>query len=206
MYKDHMNIFSSDPDSTVSARNLDDLRLNKMIIESASLLANAIAAHGGSSSDLPISKTSGQPFKTKAWQNHPSCLWVKESRENYTWLLNHLIALIDELEYRTGTSHSMKNNLQVLTDGAKFLPLVNGTPFANCTPYRQIETITAYQLTLIYKWEHDGKLPKWTKRSPPAWYNSTKIIEAQTEPCDFPWTGIREVRSKRETGWKTNKI
>lgn len=201
-----MNIFVTDKDPIISAQNLDDLRLNKMIIESASLLANAIAAHGGGQSDLPISKTSGAPFKTKAWQNHPSCLWVKESRVNYEWLLKHLISLIEELEYRTGTVHSMKNNIQIISDGARFIPPSDGTPFANCTPYRQIETINAYKLTLIYKWEHDGKAPKWTKRSSPSWYNPSKILEAKTEPCEFPWTGLREVRSKRVLGWKTKQI
>lgn len=202
-----MNIFSTDNDPIQSAIALDDIRVNKMIIESASLLANAIAFHGGSSSDLPIAKTSGQPFRTTAWQNHPSCLWVKESRANYEWLLEHMNALISQLLYRKGTNHSMISNVHIIQNGAKFIPLGASTPFANCTPYKSIEdTIRAYKLTMVYKWEHDAKIPVWTKVGAPAWYDASLIQEAQSTECEFPWTGERLSRTKREKGWLTNSI
>jgi hypothetical protein len=202
-----MNIFHTDKDPVISAKNLDDIRVNKMIIESAALLANAIAFHGGSQSDLPISKTSGQPFKTKAWQNHPSCLWVKASRANYIWLVEHMSALISEISYRKGTIHSMTNNLNIIQNGSKFIPPGPITPFANCTPYKTVEdTIEAYKLCMVYKWEHDGKLPAWTKRTQPTWYNDDLILKAKTTDCEFPWTGLRESRLKRQAGWLTNKI
>ena len=154
-----MNIFSTDIDPKVSAINLDDLRLNKMIIESASLLANAIAFYGGQQSDLPIAKTSGMPFKTKAWQNHPSCLWVKDSRSNYMWLYNHMSEMIKELSYRKGTVHSMLQNNDKFVTGALFIPEKNLTDFANCTPYKKVKnTIEAYKLCMVYKWEHDARL------------------------------------------------
>lgn len=202
-----MNIFSTDLDPIQSAINLDDLRCNKMIIESAALLANAIAFYGGKDTDLPIAKTSGQPFKTKAWQNHPSCLWVKESRANYEWLYAHMCALIDELKYRKNTMHSMVSNLEVLKNGAKLIPISKQSNFANCTPYKNIDdTILAYKMTLIYKWEHDGAIPKWTKRDRPNWYNDEMIIKTQFTDGEFPWTGLRQVRSKRTNGWLTNAI
>lgn len=187
--------------------NLDDLRLNKMILESASLLANAMAHYGAPSHELPIAKSSGLPFKTKAWQNHPSCLWVKESSENYKWLLLHLAIMISELAYRKGTNHSMSSNLGRLQEGIRYLPLGPLTPFANCTPYKTVsDPIEAYRLCMVYKWEHDGKAPKWTKREPPDWYSPEYIDKARSTDCDFPWTGLRQPRSKREAGWLTNKI
>lgn len=202
-----MNIFTTDISPVKSAINLDDIRVNKMIIESGALLANAIAFHGGSPSDLPISKTSGQPFKTKAWQNHPSCLWVKEADANYMWLHEHLVALIQELEYRRGTIHSMSANLKVLEKGALFLPKKDITPFANCTPYKNIaDVIEAYRSTMIYKWEHDGKNPTWSKRSPPEWYTSDAVDAVRSIEGEFPWTGLRQSRLKRTTGWLTNSI
>lgn len=202
-----MNIFHTDNDPSISAINLDDIRVNKMIIESGALLANAIAFHGGQDCDLPISKTSGQPFKTKAWQNHPSCLWVKASRSNYEWLMYHLNYLLVEISYRKGTIHSMSNNLKIIDNGARFIPPGPLTPFANCTPYKTVgDVIEAYRLCMTYKWEHDGKEPKWTKRDRPTWYDQALIIKAQTTECEFPWTGLRESRSKRQVGWLTNKI
>jgi hypothetical protein len=202
-----MNIFFTDMDPALAASNLDDSRVNKMIIESASLLANAISFHGGSSSDLPISKTSGQPFKTRAWQNHPSCLWVKESRANYNWLLNHTIALIDELKLRRSTTHCMSDNVDVLKLGALFVPDGELTSFANCTPYKNIEdVIHAYKITMAYKWQHDAREPKWSVRGKPCWYDDCLIEEAKRTQGDFVWTGIRLSRSKRDAGWKSTFI
>lgn len=202
-----MNIFSTDPNPIYSARNLDDVRCNKMIIESAALLANAIAFYGGKDSDLPIAKTSGKPFKTKAWQNHPSCLWVKESRSNYEWLLNHMIALIDEMQFRKTTVHSMTSNIDIFKRGIGFIPAGELTPFANCTPYKNItDTVDAYRMTMVYKWEHDGVVPKWTKRDIPDWYNQSSIQVTKNTIGEFPWTGLRQSRSKRVTGWLTNEI
>jgi hypothetical protein len=202
-----MNIFATDTCPIKSAINLDDSRCNKMIIESASLLANAIAYYGGKPGDLPVSKSSGQPFKTKAWQNHPACIWVKQSRSNYEWLYKHTVALIDELKFRRGTIHSMSNNLKTLLDGANFLPPGPLTPFANCTPYKQIpDSIEAYQMTMAYKWEHDGKEPKWSKRGAPIWYTSQLIGKAKSTEGEFPWTGLRQSRSQRTSGWLTNSI
>lgn len=202
-----MNIFVTDIDPKVSAIALDTSRVNKMIIESASLLANAISHYGGGSQDLPISKGTGQPFKTKAWQNHPACLWVKESRANYDWLYDHMVALIDELKFRKGTVHSMTSNLQILKIGANFVAPGPLTPFANCTPYKQIEDpIHAYRMTMAYKWEHDGKVPAWDKRGQPAWYNSELVDETKMTAGEFPWTGLRLSRTKRTSGWLTNAI
>lgn len=202
-----MNIFHTDSCPIISAHNLDDIRVNKMIIESAALLANAIAFHGGLDSDLPIAKTSGKPFKTKAWQNHPSCIWTKSNRSNYMWLVEHMESLISQMQYRKDTIHSMNKNIQIIRDGAKLIPPGAITPFANCTPYKSIEdTIKAYKLTMAYKWEHDAKEPQWSKVSKPDWYDCSLIIEAQNAECEFEWTGERLSRSKREKGWLTNDI
>jgi hypothetical protein len=193
-----MNIFTTDEDPVIAAINLDDLRLNKMIIESASLLANAIAHHGGGTSDLPVSKISGQPFKTKAWQNHPSCVWVKASKANYLWLVKHMTTMIEELKYRKNTMHSMVDNLPTFQKGMNFIPDGQLIKFANCTPYKQIEDpIKAYRMAMAYKWEHDARIPIWTKRQKPSWYDTNLVLETQGTKGEFEWTGIRLSRSKR---------
>jgi hypothetical protein len=202
-----MNIFHTDSSPSISAKNLDDIRVNKMIIESASLLANAIAFHGGTDNDLPIAKTSNKPFKTKAWQNHPSCLWVKQSKSNYLWLLEHTMGLIEELKFRKKTTHSMLSNINILTNGASFIPDGPLSQFANCTPYKQIgDAVMAYKMTMAYKWQHDAKLPLWTNRSQPDWYNDALIEETRSTVGEFVWTGERLSRSKRDKGWLTNAI
>lgn len=193
-----MNIFSTDDNPIQSAMNLDDLRVNKMILESAALLANAIAFHGGPQSSLPIAKTSGQPFRTTSWQNHPSCLWVKQSSGNYDWLFMHTIGLMEQMQMRRGTIHSMIKNVPLLQDGVKYITPGPRTPFANCTPYKSIsDSIEAYRLCMVYKWEHDGRAPIWTKCERPDWYSPEYIDKARLTACEFPWTGLRQFKSKR---------
>jgi hypothetical protein len=77
------------------------------------------------------------------------------------WLYEHTMALISELEYRKQTKYSMINNAQIILDGAKLIPLVPLTPFANCMPYKSIYySIGVYRLCVVYKWEHNDRLPK----------------------------------------------
>lgn len=198
-----MNIFSTDKDPIKSAINLDDIRVNKMIIESAALLANAIKFHGGTDVDLPIAKTSGLPFKTKAWQNHPSCVWVKENKSNYMWLTNHMESLIDEMLYRKQTTHSMSDNLLKIKQGVKFLPDGELTNFANCTPYKQENNVVAaYRMTMAYKWEHDARKPVWTNRVAPDWYNHDLIELVKSTNGEFLWTGVRSSASERRNAAK----
>lgn len=193
-----MNIFSTDINPVQSAMNLDDVRVNKMILESAALLANAMSAGGAPRAVLPIAKTSGQPFKTNAWQNHPSCLWVKASDQNYNWLLLHAIALMEQMHERKGTIHSMINNIPRLQDGIQYITPGPLTPFTNCTPYKTVsDSIEAYRLCMVYKWEHDGRAPTWTNFAKPDWYSPELIDKARTTNSEVLWTGLRQALSKR---------
>ena len=193
-----MNIFTTDISPVKSAINLDDIRVNKMIIESAALLANAIKFHGGSDTDLPISKITNKPFKTNAWQNHPCCLWVKQNKSNYIWLLDHTCSLIEEMFYRKGTTHSMIHNIEILKNGSKLIPDGDLTKFVNCTPYKQeTDAVSAYKMTMAYKWEHDYRQPKWTLRHKPDWYNDELIDTVKNTIGEFEWTGVRSPASKR---------
>jgi hypothetical protein len=101
----------------------------------------------------------------------------------------------------------MRSNLTVLGMGVSFIPDGTLTTFANCTPYKQItDPIKAYRLTMAYKWEHDAKIPVWTKREKPEWFTDDLIAEAKSTVGEFPWTGERLSRSKRTKGWLTNSI
>jgi hypothetical protein len=164
-----MNIFVTHPDPTVSAQNLDDLRVNKMILESASLMANAMAYHGAPIAALPVN-AAGQPYRTVGWQQHPCCLWVKQSKSNYLWLSEHLSELIAEKHRRTGRAHSMVQNHPRLILGMNFIPPGPCTDFVNCTPYKMIpDVIQAYRMTMIDKWKADIRAPKWTGTECPSW-------------------------------------
>ena len=181
-----MNIFVTDDDPRICAINLDNKRVIKMILESAQMLCTALAQHGGL-----VPRQVGTTKKGKARYdyyfhsglkaykpthvNHPSNVWCRETRNNYSWLLMHLRALFDEYTFRTGKTHASEYIYEELVDGAKHIPQGKLTASANCTArqdlnisYKHMSDIpAAYKLYLIDRWANDKLKPKWTKRSRP---------------------------------------
>lgn len=160
-----MNIFTSDPDPRVSATNLDDKRVIKMILESAQMLCTALHHHGA-----------GHLAEYKpTHKNHPANVWCRETRMNYGWLLMHFAALSQEYTYRTGKSHKSFTLFPDLYRGTQFIPTGELTAFVNCAArkdmnidYKHItDAHEAYRLYLAERWANDKIAPKWTNRSRP---------------------------------------
>lgn len=152
-----MNIFACDPDPGVCGRALDDLRLNKMIVETCQL--GCAVLHG--------SGRGSEALYRPAYLNHPCTLWAAADARNYGWLVRHLAALFGERTYRTGKNeHASRRLLPVLlghiaTDAAP-------EAFVNCTPFKDLETHEAYRRTLVAKWRNDKRPPSWGRRGPPS--------------------------------------
>lgn len=154
-----MNIFVTHPDPAISAKNLDDKRVIKMISESCQMLATALAEKG---IETPIKPTH---------KNHPANIWTRSTRQNYLWLLRHTIALCREkrLRYPNNPPHKYEQLIKFFRNHAKFMPDFYLTPFANCAAnndigisYKHInDTFLAYQLYLNDRWETDARQPTW---------------------------------------------
>jgi hypothetical protein len=169
-----MNIFVVDGDVQKCAIALDDKRLNKMIIETAQLLSNAIHLNGG----VPSYK----PTHLK----HPCSLWVSCSSLNYSWLLDLFLAMNEEYTYRREKIHGclkLAAELTLNSCGLAF-PSRERTEWANCSLFKNSNnTFEAYKATLCYKWKRLDKKPTWTKRTPPDWYNDyDSLILSGWEP------------------------
>lgn len=162
-----MNIFAVSNDPSECARALDDVRLRKMIVETAQLLSTALHEWGHPAAEHVYKPTH---------RNHPCAVWVRESWENYTWAYNLLLNLLSEYTTRAGKSHKTAEVKSVLKE-----PLLdrrnaaspwNHSPFPNCTPYKDWETHEAYRQTLRDKWKEDAvkqRPPTWTNRKAPTW-------------------------------------
>jgi hypothetical protein len=90
-----------------------DKHVTKMIVETAQLLSTAHRLLDG---NMVIQKNpSGR--KMKRWMldddrnrvlylashiKHPSAIWCMKTNNNYNWLYNHLLQLIEEYKYRYG--------------------------------------------------------------------------------------------------------
>lgn len=149
-----MQIFVTDICPIQSARNLDDRRVNKMLLESIQLLSTAMHLSGESG-----------PYRL-THQNHPCAVWVRESKANYDWLVRHAEELLAEFYRRRRDNgkakvHACEAALLVVKGGGRNLPAGPLTSFVNCTSgYRELSsTIDAYRMELADKWERDKLKP-----------------------------------------------
>ncbi len=152
-----MNIFVTDVDPAISAHHLDDKRVIKMILESTQMLSTAINLSGGAG-----------PYKT-THANHPCSVWVRASRGNYVWLLLHLNSLLAQYTLRYGKIHKCHEYFSTLFDGRVLMPQGPQTPFANCSPHKDMEVVEAYKLTMKEKWLADKRAPTWKNGTKPSW-------------------------------------
>ena len=106
-----MNIFVTDPDPVASAQVLPDKHVVKMPLETCQMLSIvASASWGHGFGHLPKKKTGTWYATAKgAFRNHPCTIWAQN---NYTWLLEHGLALCAEYTHRYGKEHSCQLTLE----------------------------------------------------------------------------------------------
>lgn len=151
-----MNIFASHPKPRVSALWLDDLRKNKMIIESAQLLSGALRWHGITDARL----------YALSHQHHPCAKWARDNRLNFIWLLQHLV----HLKCQWGAPHKSAELIPLFYALAPAIPLAPQTPFPDCTGGSEgIDIHHAYRACLSRKWREDKRPPTWNRGQRPAW-------------------------------------
>lgn len=154
-----MNIFRTDESPEACAAALDDLRLGKMLIETAQILCSAVHLNS------PTTVTSYKPTHLR----HPCVIWAAQSRENFNWLLKHGITLAAEWQYRRGRVHASATIIRWATHQSGNLPDSFPSASPNCTPHPDLPLHEAYRQTLNDKWALDRRPPTWTRRGPPNW-------------------------------------
>lgn len=170
-----MNIFATDTCPVNSAIYLDDVRVNKMIVETAQLLSFAVWYH------MPLPYEAEQApgfYKAKAngvplaYVKHPCSLWARHSRDNYLWLIDHGLALSTVYTLLHNREHKSHAIIQNAFNHRHVIPPGSRTGFANCTPYKEdnLDIIGKYRKLMIHKWKNlDTRPPTWRRRQPPSW-------------------------------------
>jgi ADP-heptose:LPS heptosyltransferase len=177
-----MNIFVTDEDPVVSARELCDKHVrSKMQIESAIMLQNAFTNEQLSSSCCPRTKTGKVRKAGKGYSKHQCTLWVKESRANFVWLVHHALEMFDERDFRWPDSnpHFTKEFITWCKDNIdKTIHTTNKlTPFtvaigkdSQCRSaikdFNTLPVTEQYRQYIV----HDKSFAAWTKRKSPSWY------------------------------------
>lgn len=176
-----MNIFVTSEDPIQSARELCDKHVrSKMQIESAIMLQNAFTNEQLADTGCPRTKT-GKPRKAgKGYSKHQCTVWVKESRENFLWLVEHALEMFNERNFRWPESneHFTKEFILWCKDNKdKTIHTQNKlTPFAIAisadSKCRNISNFDSLPVTEQYRQYiiHDKPFASWTKRNKPYWY------------------------------------
>ena len=163
-----MNIFALSRCPMQSAWWLDDIRKNKMILESAQMLSTAVRVLSPDT-DLSMYKV--------AYLNHPCTIWARQSRDNFKWLLSHM----SHLWLQKGGEHGSARLIPQLDEYSStgYFPNEELTPFANCA--RNLErgvdysehadTHEAYRLYMNDRWKETNITLTWRWGREPEWRN-----------------------------------
>lgn len=167
-----MNIFAPHRSPRKCARSLDDVRLRKMVLETAQILCTVLNEKAGKKV-TPYSSTH---------KGNQLTLWASTPR-NWMWLWDLGMELGREYHYRFGKMHASFMVIQMLIEASpKDWPKYDQWPksWVNAARNLQLELDythikdhkKAYRKYLRRRWKIDkknGRPPKWTKRGSPSW-------------------------------------
>ena len=178
-----MNIFYISKDPAQAAQWMVDKHVVKMILESAQLLSTAHrildgeetlgkSATGRNAKRWVLPDSREHVLYTATHINHPSAIWCRQSVLNYTWLVDHMFALLYEYTYRYNKTHKIQGELSYMLQSPPFnLKEFEMTPMpsAMADEYK----ISEDPLTNYRNYYRIGKarMHKWTNRQPPEWIN-----------------------------------
>lgn len=113
-----MNIFMVDSDPKIAAQMLVDKHIVKMPTETCQMLSTCHRVLDGRYekkfnawsnryvSNYILENEKYQKYLMQAcYINHPCNVWLRQSEENYIWLYEHYIALLEEYTFRYGKKH-----------------------------------------------------------------------------------------------------
>ena len=164
-----MNIFKLDNCPKLSAKLQHDKHIVKMVLESAQLLCSAYATD------------SNPPYK-RTHYNHPCSIWVRTSRDNYEWLIDHAMALSHEYTRRYGRVHKSQAVIERCTDHIDLIEFTDSgftdLPMAMPHKYKTDDVTTAYQNYYIN--EKLNAKTSWTRTSvPKIFQNKMELIHRE---------------------------
>lgn len=154
-----MNIFVLSEDPTRSAQYHCDKHVVKMVLESCQMLCTTL--HTEQIHDVP--------YKV-AHINHPCTKWVRQSLNNYFWLLDLTKELLRQYTLRYGKVHKSTRVYNFCRLNVPLLPIIGLTEFALAMPdeYKVSEnpvecyrTFYHYEKRRFARWDKLSNTPEW---------------------------------------------
>jgi hypothetical protein len=184
-----MNLFYLDKDLDKCAEYHVDKHVNKMILEAAQLICTnlwiddlfgfvprAITKEENAVLQQTRLKWKAVPMEDRpipylpTMQNHPSCIWVRSSLENYFWTNNYAFALASEAHYRYGSIHKSFTMLCNLPE-PKNMEDHGFTTFGLAMPDGLKDYDNPIQSYRDFYHLDKGVFASWTHRPKPPWWN-----------------------------------
>ena len=174
-----MNIFVLDNNPKIAAMDMDDVRVPKMCVESAQMMASALRRHGATDSMMPLTKA-GTPYKG-GHKHHPCTVWAGDTRYNFEWLASHAKELCFQYFLRFGKTHACEAPIKEMTklkyviypEKVNHNKNAGMTPFAQAMPdeYKDKDAVKAYRNYYQSKVNSKGGV-KYVRRIPPSWWEA----------------------------------
>ena len=176
-----MNIFYLDNNVKTCAEYHNDKHVVKMILEYAQLLSTAHRVLDGNEY---IDVSSGR--RIKRWRlgnenmenmlykashiNHPSAIWVRQSNNNYNWLMCLFQDLLQEYTHRYGKIHATDRLVYWLRQPPANIPVGYFTQPTPAMPdeYKVPDSIQSYRNYYIGA---KKTMAKWKNRPIPEWWS-----------------------------------
>jgi hypothetical protein len=162
-----MNIFRLHNDPELAASMAIDKHVVKMPLESCQLLHTALGQFCFTADWLY------KPFNPK----HPSCIWARESRSNFKWLVRHGKSLCAEYTNRYGKTHKCLPLIELAESHSDVIPDGPETPFLLAMPeqFKSSDVVHSYRL---YYAGCKFRFAKW-KTSEPYWWDEYRFLVQQ---------------------------
>lgn len=179
-----MNLFVTDEDPAEAARNLDDKRVVKLILECVQMMSVAVSSRGE-----PLENTHfGDGRVMRPTHEHSSVTrWVGLTQQNFAWTFAHAAHLVHQYRLAYDRDHSCSRNLEYLISSKLWRRVPGGplTPFQNSArnealglDFSWIEPTTeAYRQYLMARWRTDKRPVTFRNRVPPDWVDRSLITE-----------------------------
>ena len=152
-----MNIFVVDENPILAAQDLCNKHNVKMVLESAQMLCSVFP--------------NGEAFYRRTHYNHPCSKWVRQSKQNYEWLVKHGMALCKEYTKRYGRVHKSQEVIKWCENNYHTIdfPSQSLTPFVQAMPekYRGENTVEAYR---DYYRSDKKDIAIWPPNGSPSWW------------------------------------
>lgn len=168
-----MNIFYLHPDPRRCARWHCDKHVVKMLLEACQLLFTChwYMAELAGLPEPPYLHCAPRRGYKPVNPHHPCGKWLRESLDNYRWLIRLAHCLVDEYHFRYGNkTHACEEQLEWLTMVEPLHLSSKGfTPPAQAMPleYKHRNPIVAYRLYYRFNKDELRGIVKYTKRCRP---------------------------------------